>query len=337
MAKTSKGSTTSYHLVNEQPLLVSPSLAVAIGLPEAMILQQLHFWLQTSPHIQNGKPYVYNTYKQWQAKFPFWSWETMKRSLLHMEKMGIVEAENFNRNPIDKTKWYTINYEKLNEIDLPSMAKNEPSTDNFEPSMAKNEPSIGQNLATGQPNLSHSARVPSSEDLDPREIPESPTEENPPLSPHGGEGPAGKRPRKHQAQRTNYTPGFQRWWTCYPPDRRVSKPQCFRIWHEHNLEPQAEDLCAKIERLKITTWRNKERCFIVTSLVWMNQGRYEDELVPLEVAQHEGMRERLSDREYRGVLAGQRFLENHGASTTGQTDVFEGDAGVIDGVQYRAD
>ena len=170
-----KGSNTSYHLINEQPLLVSPSLAVAIGLPEAMILQQLHFWLQTNPHIQNGKPYVYNTYKQWQVKFPFWSWETMKRSLLHLEKLGIVEASNFNRNPIDKTKWYTINYEKLHEIDLPSTAKNEPSMDNFEPSTAKNEPSIRQNLADGQPNLSLPI---------PREIPERSSEENPsPLPP----------------------------------------------------------------------------------------------------------------------------------------------------------
>ncbi|MCP6757123.1 replication protein RepO, partial [Klebsiella pneumoniae] len=58
-------------LINEPPLQVLPSLAKAIGLNEALILQQIHYWLNPK-HNQNlfkGRYWVYNTYEQWQAQF----------------------------------------------------------------------------------------------------------------------------------------------------------------------------------------------------------------------------------------------------------------------------
>ena len=35
-------------LYNEPPLTVSPSLAAAVGLNEAIVLQQVHYWTQNS-------------------------------------------------------------------------------------------------------------------------------------------------------------------------------------------------------------------------------------------------------------------------------------------------
>jgi len=60
-------------LLNEEPLIVLPSLAAHIGLQESIFLQQLHYWLNRSDHERDGHKWVYNSYKEWQKQFPFWS------------------------------------------------------------------------------------------------------------------------------------------------------------------------------------------------------------------------------------------------------------------------
>ena len=49
-------------LISEPPLQVLPSLAVKIGLNEAIILQQVHYWLLKSNNIRDGYKWVYNSY-----------------------------------------------------------------------------------------------------------------------------------------------------------------------------------------------------------------------------------------------------------------------------------
>ncbi len=103
-------------LISEYPLVVLPSLAKAIGLNESIILQQIHYWLQTSQHIHNNKKWVYNSYAKWQEQFPFWSLATIKRTILSLEKNGYIISRNFNQMKIDRTKWYTIDYNRLASI-----------------------------------------------------------------------------------------------------------------------------------------------------------------------------------------------------------------------------
>jgi hypothetical protein len=100
----------------------------------------------------------------------------------------------------------------------------------------------------------------------------------------GGDEKGKRRSRKPTQLDMNYTPGFSKWWAVYPADRRTDKPQCFAKWQEYNLEARTEELVAKIERLKNTTWNRPrtERGFIKSSLPYLNGGRFEDELVPLE-------------------------------------------------------
>ena len=49
-------------LIDEQPLQVLPSLACAIGLNEAMVLQQLHWRLRYSKKQVNGLFWVFDKY-----------------------------------------------------------------------------------------------------------------------------------------------------------------------------------------------------------------------------------------------------------------------------------
>ncbi|HET8626502.1 MAG TPA: hypothetical protein VFL91_03740, partial [Thermomicrobiales bacterium] len=97
-------------LVNEPPLQVLPTLAQAVGLSEAIVLQQLHYWLQRARHERDGRPWVRFTYEEWQAQLPWWSLRTLKTLLPDLEARGLIATANYNRHPTDRTKWYTINY-----------------------------------------------------------------------------------------------------------------------------------------------------------------------------------------------------------------------------------
>ena len=104
-------------LIKESPVMIIPSLAVKIGLNEAVVLQQIHYWLGISKHQIEGRTWVYNTYEEWQKQLPFWSVSTIKRTILSLEMKGLLLSANFNAMKMDKTKWYSIDYEKLQELE----------------------------------------------------------------------------------------------------------------------------------------------------------------------------------------------------------------------------
>lgn len=119
-------------------LQFNKQLAVILGnVNDAIILNQINYWLKNNKknnrNYIDGKYWVYNSYSQWaEREFPFWSPDTIKRSIVRLEKAEILESANYNKKVIDKTKWYTINYEKLQEI-----------IDNF--TTGQNAPTTGQN------------------------------------------------------------------------------------------------------------------------------------------------------------------------------------------------
>jgi hypothetical protein len=105
-------------LFDEHPLVVSPKAAEVLGLHEAIILQQIHYWLQdkTNDKVLDGRKWTYNSYSQWQEQFPFLSVDQIRRAINSLEKLGILIASNYNKLKIDRTKWYTIDYKKLESI-----------------------------------------------------------------------------------------------------------------------------------------------------------------------------------------------------------------------------
>lgn len=108
-----RDSFTQNLLISEPPLQVLPSLAVKVGLNEAIVLQQFHYWLQRSTNVKDGYKWIYNSYPEWNKQFPFWSLNTLKRAIHRLEKNGYLISGNYNRAGFDKTKWYRINYEKM--------------------------------------------------------------------------------------------------------------------------------------------------------------------------------------------------------------------------------
>jgi len=86
-------------------------------LNEAIIIQQIHYWVMQNQkrniNFENGYYWTYSSYEDLHKQFPFWSVRTIKRTIRKLEKEGYLISANFNKNPFDKTKWYRINYEKL--------------------------------------------------------------------------------------------------------------------------------------------------------------------------------------------------------------------------------
>lgn len=130
-------------LLNERPLVVLPSLAEALGsVDEAIILQQLNYWLQKSTKVHDGKRWVYNTLDAWMAQFPWIkSKTTLKKHLNRLAKLGLVLKGNYNKAGFDRTAWYSIDYQQL-----------ELFTAEFEAKKARDAgSSMGQKLAHGEP------------------------------------------------------------------------------------------------------------------------------------------------------------------------------------------
>lgn len=110
--------TTYKLLIQEPPLQVLPTLATAIGLNEAIVLQQLHYWVsKESAKSVEGKSWIYNTHEDWKKQFPFWSDKTIRRTLKSLLEKTLIESKNLNTNKFIQTKWYGINYDTLEALE----------------------------------------------------------------------------------------------------------------------------------------------------------------------------------------------------------------------------
>lgn len=109
-------------LINEPPLQVLPSLAKAIGLNEAIVTQQVHYWLVNPYNAgyidEQGNKWVFNSYPDWQdGNFPFWSIPTIQRTFASCEALGILLSAQFDKSKRNMRKYYRIDYEQLDSMD----------------------------------------------------------------------------------------------------------------------------------------------------------------------------------------------------------------------------
>lgn len=128
-------------LYDERPLVLIPELARLLktqpgfsGIDEALVLQQVHYWVITNQRAQRnereGYFWTYNTFKAWADQFSnLWSQSTLKRIFTRLEKRGLLISGRYNKSNIDRTKWYRVNYEELDRLcqSEPSIVSNWPN------------------------------------------------------------------------------------------------------------------------------------------------------------------------------------------------------------------
>jgi len=115
-------------LLDQKPLVLIPALAVAVGLVEALFLQQLHYWLQKpNTGVQHDdRKWVYNTISAWHEQLPFVSPRTLQRAIdsLRQRRLLITDtlaqvpriARQTGQDPRDRILYYTINYDVLSGL-----------------------------------------------------------------------------------------------------------------------------------------------------------------------------------------------------------------------------
>ena len=104
-------------LLDDRPLVIQPKLIELLGDPtEAIILQQIHYWLVKNINYKDGYSWVYNSIKDWNKQFRWLSESTLKRKFKSLEDKGLLITGNYNKAKFDRTKWYRIDYYALDEM-----------------------------------------------------------------------------------------------------------------------------------------------------------------------------------------------------------------------------
>ena len=108
--------------IEQKPLLLPPQLARKIGLNAALVLQQIHYWLQKSKHLIGGVRWIYNSFTAWAAQLPM-STRTIQRAIAKLKVLRLIKVERRAAQEWDQTNWYSIDYQRLTELEaliLPS-------------------------------------------------------------------------------------------------------------------------------------------------------------------------------------------------------------------------
>lgn len=94
-------------------------LAKEYGILEAVILNHLQFWTEKNrangTNFHDGHYWTYNSAKAFSELFPYASQKQIRKALQNLIGEGIIQTGNYNKNPYDRTLWYSFT-EKGNSI-----------------------------------------------------------------------------------------------------------------------------------------------------------------------------------------------------------------------------
>lgn len=115
-------------LFNSRPIVLNRDLAIILGDSDlALIFQQIHYWININKQnaernmanintYHEGRFWCFQTYEQWEKEFEWLSFNTIRNKIKKLEQLGLIISGNFNKLSIDRTKWYSIDYKKLLEL-----------------------------------------------------------------------------------------------------------------------------------------------------------------------------------------------------------------------------
>lgn len=226
-------------LIDENPLVLLPSLAVKIGLNQAIVIQQIHYWLQASKTKINGKKWVYNTIDEWHEQFPFFSRSTLERTISSLIKDGFLIVEKLSNNKSDRTNYYTIDYFKLTE------------------SSRQNDVTITSNCCNHHVKLTQST-ITSNCCNGYTENTETTTETTTDIK---------------SAYALKITDWFDSFWQQYP--NKVAKQAAQKAWAKLKLtEPLYQQIMIAVAKQK--NWQSWQQGYIPHPSTWINGKRWED-------------------------------------------------------------
>jgi hypothetical protein len=97
------------------------------GIEAAILIQGIQLGLALNrykeTHNHFGRVWMYNSVAEWQRTYPFMSESTIKRALQKLREDKIIEVMQLDKNPMNKTNWYTLTnrlgqFEPIEEVSL---------------------------------------------------------------------------------------------------------------------------------------------------------------------------------------------------------------------------
>ena len=111
-------------LVNDSPLLLLPSLAVAIGVNEAIVLQEVHRLTRQNKAENNvgffkdGRWWFTFTRENWSSSFPWMTQAEAWPTIQKLRKGGLLIAEAQNKSKFNPGFWYAVDYKAFAALGL---------------------------------------------------------------------------------------------------------------------------------------------------------------------------------------------------------------------------
>jgi hypothetical protein len=133
-------------------VVIDVNLAVKLGVNEAIVLQQINYWIEANKkagrNFEEGRYWTYNSIKEWHEQLPFLAEKTIKRAIDNLKNKDILITDNFNKAKFDRTLWYTIDFEKLEDLFIEKELEETGDID-----LPKRENALGQNDPMEEDNL----------------------------------------------------------------------------------------------------------------------------------------------------------------------------------------
>ena len=135
----------------EESTVVSPVLAKAIGLNEAIILQKLSDLIELnkndSRYLKEGSIWTNHSVATLCKKyFPYMSLSTVKRAMSKLKKMKLINIKRYYSEEVKSgTNWYSLNYEVIENMILTESMTME-IEESFDLELVQSEPIIDEVL-----------------------------------------------------------------------------------------------------------------------------------------------------------------------------------------------
>lgn len=103
-------------------------IAKEYGILEAIILNNFQHWIEKNrangKNFHDGHYWTYNSAKAFSELFPYASQKQIRKALQNLIAEGIIQTGNYNKNPYDRTLWYSFTEKgdsifQMGKIDVP--------------------------------------------------------------------------------------------------------------------------------------------------------------------------------------------------------------------------
>jgi uncharacterized phage protein (TIGR02220 family) len=96
------------------------SVAMLVGVEAAVLFHSLFLWCDyNEKHEKNerdGRYWTFQTATHIVKDFPYWNESKVERMISTLVDVGIIDVCLYNKHKYDRTRWFAVNYKKLNSI-----------------------------------------------------------------------------------------------------------------------------------------------------------------------------------------------------------------------------